>query len=111
MHPERKNVPRCERDMTIYLLMRDEDVSGRSGIGVVAEVFEASTGSVHLFWRREPFGETRYSNLAELLSVHGHGGRTYLVMIHEVTSEMLELALEQPTRFSLEGIMSKDAAA
>ena len=97
--------------MKIYLMMRDEDVSGRSGVGVVAELFEASTGAVHLFWRREPFGETRYSNLAELLSVHGHGGRTYLVKIHEVTSEMLELALDQPTRFTLEGVMGEDAAA
>ena len=97
--------------MTIYLLVRDEDVSGMSGVGVVAEVFESSTGAAHLFWRREPYGETRYNSIRDLLNIHGHGGRTYLVKVHEVTSQLLELLLEQPSRFELEGVSGVEAAA
>ena len=82
-------------------MVRDEDVSGCSGIGVVAELFESSLGPVHLFWLREPYGETRYASITDLLNIHGHGGRTYLVKVCEVTGEMRNLALEQPSREEL----------
>ena len=68
---------------------------------MVAEAFESSLGPVHLFWLREPYGETRYSSIADLENIHGHGGRTYLVKVCEVKREMLELALEQPSKNEL----------
>lgn len=79
--------------MTIYLLVRDEDVSGMSGIGVVAEILESSLGPCHLHWRREPYGETRYASIEDLIAIHGHGGRTYLVEVMRISDKLLELAL------------------
>ncbi len=67
--------------MRLYELVRDEDVSGVSGVGEVAEVVEFSNGKVVVAWRPETAGVPNvivYDSLEDVEKIHGHGGRTHL---------------------------------
>lgn len=63
--------------MRPFTLHRDEDVSGVSGTGAVAEGIEFSDGHVALRWC---VGEHRstviWGSIAAVEAIHGHDGRT-----------------------------------
>lgn len=60
-------------------LERDDDVSGVSGPGRVAEFFVFGDGTCALRWLVPPFGTTFYASVSDLKQIHGHGGATRLV--------------------------------
>jgi hypothetical protein len=66
--------------MRLFILQRNEDVSGVSGVGVVAEGIEFTDGTVCLKWI---VGEHRSTVLWESLdsvrAINGHDGRTQVV--------------------------------
>ena len=70
--------------MKTFTLVRDEDVSGVSGIGVVAEGVEFSDGSVVLRW---VVGEHRstviWPSIEAVRAIHGHDGKTRVVYAAE----------------------------
>ena len=59
-------------------LVRDVDVTGVSGTGVVGELVEFSDGTVALRWLSEwPTSVVFHDRgVAAVEAVHGHGGRT-----------------------------------
>lgn len=59
-----------------FKLIRDVDITGRSGTGIVAEGVVFSDGLAVLHWLREPYALGVYESLDALISVHGHEGRT-----------------------------------
>jgi hypothetical protein len=59
-----------------FVLIRDEDVSGNSGTGVVAEGVEFSNGQVCMHWLTQMESVTIYGNVKVLEALHGHEGRT-----------------------------------
>lgn len=63
--------------MSLFELVRHDDVSGISGTGVVAEGVVFSDGSVALHWvcGKWPTSGT-YPCMEAVLDVHGHGGKT-----------------------------------
>lgn len=60
-------------------LERDEDVSGISGVGVVAYGVEFPDGSIVLRWDTKVRSTVHYDNVADLEIITGHGGRTRIV--------------------------------
>jgi hypothetical protein len=64
-----------------FQLVRDEDVSGVSGTGVVAEGVVFSTGKVVLSWCSEYRSVTVYDSVGDLETVHGHEGRTHIAWL------------------------------
>lgn len=64
-----------------FLLERTEDVSGTSGVGVVAEGVQFSNGTCVLHWLSQLTSVSVYENSATLIAIHGHGGRTALVWV------------------------------
>lgn len=64
-----------------FKLIRHADVSGVSGIGVVAEGVEWSDGSVALHWRGRWPTTTVYETggIEAVLAIHGHNGATEVV--------------------------------
>ena len=66
-----------------FVLVRHKDVSGVSGVGLVAEGVRFSGGQIVLQWRRPPMAITVFSSVGDLLGVHGHGGDTELVWLDE----------------------------
>lgn len=62
--------------MRRFVLLRNHDVSGVSGTGIVAQGVQFSDGMVALKWLREPGAVAIYTSLEDMLSVHGHNGHT-----------------------------------
>jgi hypothetical protein len=65
--------------MRRFTLVREEDVSGTSGIGVVAEGVEFSNGQVAIHWISQMESVNVYGNVKVLDKLHGHEGRTKIV--------------------------------
>lgn len=62
-----------------FLLIRDEDKTGLSGTGVVAEGIEFTDGSCAMRWL-SPVGSTCFYNSIKAVEyIHGHGGATRAV--------------------------------
>jgi hypothetical protein len=64
----------------IFYLKRVEDESGVSGTGRVAQGFIFDNGKVAVTWLSEHPSVTIYDNIGEVTAVHGHGGKTEVVM-------------------------------
>ena len=69
--------------MKTYYLRRDEDVSGNSGCGRVAQVAEFDDGTAVLHWNlganQSGVASTEvFASITDLLRVHGHNGRSVL---------------------------------
>ncbi len=59
-----------------FVLVRSEDVSGVSGTGEVAQGVLFSSGKAVIAWIRTPTSIDIYDSLEDLLTIHGHAGRT-----------------------------------
>lgn len=70
--------------MRIFVLIRNEDVSGVSGEGVVAEGTEFTDGTCALSWLTKHKSHAIYPNIKELENIHGHDGATSVVIVGEV---------------------------
>lgn len=60
-------------------LERSEDVSGVSGIGIVAYGCEFPDGTICLRWDTVVSSTVIYANYEDLVTITGHGGRTEVV--------------------------------
>lgn len=67
--------------MKRFVLNRSEDVSGVSGVGIVAEGVEFSDGSAAIRWLTEHASTTIWSSVKDAEAIHGHGGLTKLEYI------------------------------
>ena len=67
--------------MRRFVLIRAEDLTGVSGTGEVAEGTVFSSGLAVIRWLREPYAMGVYQTLDDVISVHGHEGRTQLQFI------------------------------
>ena len=66
--------------MKIFYLNRTEDESGISGTGRVAQGFIFDNGKVCVTWLSEHPSVTIYDNIGEVRAIHGHAGKTEIVM-------------------------------
>ena len=66
--------------MKMFYLKRDNDESGVSGTGRVAQGFVFDNGKVAVTWLSEHPSVTVYDNLGEVTAIHGHGGKTEVIM-------------------------------
>tara|TARA_R100000805_G_C3592299_1_gene94026 strand:+ start:480 stop:803 length:324 start_codon:yes stop_codon:yes gene_type:complete len=64
----------------IFYLNRTEDESGISGTGRVAQGFIFDNGKVCVTWLSEHPSVTIYDNIGEVRAIHGHAGKTEIVM-------------------------------
>jgi hypothetical protein len=67
--------------MKNFILRRTEDVSGTSGIGVVAEGVQFENGKCVISWINKHTSIAIYENIEELIAIHGHEGRTKVVWL------------------------------
>lgn len=61
-----------------FELIRWEDVSGVSGVGLVALGVEFPDGSCAVRWLGETPTTTVYNGIADVEHIHTHGGKTEL---------------------------------
>lgn len=73
------------KDSTLrrFHLVRTEDVSGTSGLGVVAEGVEFSNGQVVMHWLSQLESVEVCANIMVVERIHGHGGRTKVEWVDE----------------------------
>lgn len=62
--------------MRRFRVKREEDESGVSGTGVVAEGVEFENGKVALQWLSNKASFGIYDNIKQVRDIHGHGGKT-----------------------------------
>lgn len=75
-------------------MIRDLDVSGVSGTGVVAEVAVFSDGHAAVHWLSDYPTTTPHPSMASVEHIHGHGGSTRLVEIDEKDAVIAKLQAE-----------------
>jgi hypothetical protein len=63
----------------LFKLVREQDVSGVSGIGVVAEGVAFEAGQTVICWLRPPYSVAVFDSPEAVLAVHGHDGCTQIV--------------------------------
>jgi hypothetical protein len=90
-------------EMRVFELMRDEDISGVSGVGRVAVGVVFPSGKVVLEWlgSHRTFGI--YDNLADVERIHGHGGKTRIVFMWRARAipYLAQMSRASPAVFSL----------
>lgn len=70
-----------------FNLVRIRDVSGKSGVGVIAKGVEFEDGSVALRWVTEYPSTAVWDTVADMMAVHDHNGSTYVSWIDAAPSE------------------------
>jgi len=60
----------------VFKLWRIQDETGISGTGLIAEGVLFSDGTCALRWLTKHRSTALYENLATLVAIHGHGGKT-----------------------------------
>lgn len=76
--------------MRRFVLQRDEDESGVSGTGLVAEGVVFWDGHAALRWRSNTRSTTLYDNISDLEGIHGHGGKTRIVWMDGELEELTQ---------------------
>jgi len=64
-----------------FILRRDHDVSGVSGVGLVAEGVMFSDHTAVIRWRGKHSSTVVWTNVLDAMAVHGHNGATRLVWL------------------------------
>ena len=67
--------------MRMFVLQRDEDETGVSGTGMVAEGVEFSDGRVAMRWMTATSSTAVYDSMDDIETIHGHGGKTQIVWV------------------------------
>lgn len=65
-----------DHGMYRFLMVRDQDVTGVSGTGVVAEGCVLSSGQVVIHWFGERQSIVIWNSIADAVAIHGHVGKT-----------------------------------
>lgn len=63
-----------------FYLLRHEDVNGKSGTGIVALGVKFPNGQTALQWMTYTNSLTIFHTMEDLMEVHGHGGKTEVIM-------------------------------
>lgn len=72
----------------LFELHRHEDESGVSGTGIVAKGAIFEDGTAVMRWLTEHRSTAIYTTVEELDAIHGHGGKTEVVIVEE--SKLME---------------------
>ncbi|MEE8113633.1 MAG: hypothetical protein V3T23_04705 [Nitrososphaerales archaeon] len=84
--------------MRRFKVRREEDESGVSGTGVVAQGVEFDDGSVAMRWLSYKATVTFFSNIKHLKDLHGHSGKTKVVWIDpDPNADAEETEIDAPT--------------
>ncbi len=77
-----------------FNLIRKDDLTGISGVGIIAEGAEYSNGSVALTWLTPHWSGAWFISIHEVKHIHGHNGKTKVVWIDPPTIDDIEEIIE-----------------
>jgi hypothetical protein len=64
-----------------FILVRDEDVSGVSGTGIVVQGCQFEDGKAVMRWVSETSSIAVYESIEDIIKIHVHNGATRLVWV------------------------------
>ena len=67
--------------MRTFVLLRERDHSGVSGVGRVAEGVQFTDGTVAIRWLTNKASTVIWSSLEDAIAVHGHHGDTQVLWV------------------------------
>lgn len=67
--------------MKLFQLVRDEDESGISGTGIVAQGVIFTDGTVAMRWLTDVASTGIYGSIDHVRVIHGHQGKTRIVIL------------------------------
>lgn len=70
--------------MKIFILQREQDETGISGTGIVAEGIEYDNGKCAMSWVTKYSSVAIYDSMSVLEKIHGHGGKTKVIILKEI---------------------------
>ena len=73
--------------MRRFQLKRNEDASGVSGTGIVAEGVEFTSGMVAMTWHSPHRCVNIYENIKTVEELHGHEGKTEVIFLDNPKKE------------------------
>ena len=73
----------------VFQLVRDVDITGFSGVGVVADGVIWPDGAVSMRWRGAIRTTVEAQRLADIEIIHGHDGATRVVLTADLTEGVL----------------------
>jgi hypothetical protein len=79
-----------------FHLKRIEDETGISGTGLVTDGIEFADGSVIMKWNTETTSVALYKSMEDVLTIHGHGGRTVVEYTEEDFEVWPSLLVSEP---------------
>lgn len=93
---DRRLHPSTDGEVRAGVMNRNEDASGVSGTGVVADFAEFPSGRVLIEWRNDENDQLRFDDtgldvrphMESAVGIHGHGGRTEF--IYDDTGEVAD---------------------
>lgn len=68
--------------MRTFSLIRNEDETGVSGTGIVAQGVEFDDGVVAMRWLTDTSSTVVYTNINDVRIIHGHNGKTVVQWIN-----------------------------
>jgi hypothetical protein len=80
----REKNPLTDSRFRKFHLVREEDETGISGTGKVAEGIEFSNGWCAMSWLTAMHSVAVYLNIKQLEAIHGHNGRTRVVFVETI---------------------------
>ena len=74
--------PRSARvvPLKLFHVQRNTDDHGNTGTGIVAEGVIFSSGQCAIRWLHEIASISIFASLEELIAIHGHNGKTVVIM-------------------------------
>ena len=69
--------------MRLFYLRRDEDLSGVSGTGIVAEGVQFTDGTCAMRWLTTTASTAVYGSIKDLIWIHGHSGATHVEFLED----------------------------
>lgn len=80
--PTPEGVPtRPEHALWSFILKRDEDETGVSGTGAVAQGVVFTDGTVAMRWMTDLRSTCIYDSIEDVERIHGHNGKTKVVFL------------------------------
>ena len=78
---KKKIIKERKTNMKLFVLQRDNDESGISGEGVVAEGVQFASGKCAMHWLTDTSSIAIYDNIQELETIHGHEGKSRIIWL------------------------------
>ncbi|ATL72550.1 hypothetical protein CRH09_39660 (plasmid) [Nocardia terpenica] len=74
-------------DVRVFVLYRTKDLTGYSGVGIVANGVEWPDGRATIRWcvPGKPSSTTDFDSVPDLIDIHGHDGATHVLYVEPVS--------------------------